>query len=179
MYKISEDFLTVNNYSRPGSQLKQIKGIVVHWVANANTSAKANRDFFENRKSGKTGYGSTQYLIDLDGSVIYAIPQTELAYHVGADKYSSLALERLSSYPNNCTIGIECTHIDHNGLMTEKTYETLVELCADLAKKFSLDPLNALYRHFDITGKNCHKWFVDNPAEWERFKYQVKTKLDS
>ena len=30
-----------------------------------------------------------------------------------------------------------------------------------------------LYLHHDITGKDCHKWFVDNPDEWEIFKNLV------
>ncbi|WP_341877580.1 N-acetylmuramoyl-L-alanine amidase [Defluviitalea saccharophila] len=172
-----QDLLTINEYSRPGTKLKKVQGIVVHWVANPNTSAKANRNFFENRKNGKSGYGSAHYLIDLNGSVILAIPPEEVAYHVGAQSYRSEAVKRLGSYPNGNTLGIECTHVDWNGKMTDKTYESLILLCAELCKRYNLNPLTSLYRHYDITGKDCHKWFVNNPAEWEKFKKEVQTKM--
>lgn len=178
MLKKNNDFLSPNEYSRPGIKMKKVKGVVIHWVANANTSAKANRNFFENRKLGRSGYGSAHYIIGLDGVVITAIPEDEMAYHVGAQKYNPSALDRLSSYPNNCTIGIECTHIDDSGLMTEYTYDALVLLIADICRRYSLNPLKDLYRHFDITGKDCHKWFVDNPTEWERLKAKVNKEVN-
>jgi len=178
MYKIVEDYLTPNKFSRPEKKLKSVKGVVVHWVANAKTSARANRNFFEMRKNGDQGFGSAHYIIDLDGLVILAIPPEEMAYHVGARKYKDKAVQNLSIYPNNCTIGIECTHLDNMGIMSKHTYETLVELVADLMKRYALNPAKDLYRHYDITGKDCHKWFVDNNDEWQRFKELVKTKMN-
>ena len=44
---IQEEFLTVNPYSRPGTELKNVKKIVIHYTANPGTSAQANRDYFE------------------------------------------------------------------------------------------------------------------------------------
>lgn len=173
-----QDLLTINEYSRPGTKLKGIKGIVVHWVANPNTSAKANRNFFENRKNGKSGYGSAHYIIDLNGSVLQCIPSSEMAYHVGANSYKASAVKTLGSYPNATTLGIECTHTDWNGKMTNETYESLLELCKDLCMVYKLNPLTDLYRHYDITGKDCHKWFVDNLKEWEKFKKEVIERMN-
>ena len=173
---INQDYITSNKYSRPGIRLKKIKGIVIHWTANPNTSAKANRDFFETRKLGKKGYGSAQYIIGLDGEIIHCIPDDEMAYHVGAKKYKTKAKLELSTYPNNCTLGIECTIINKNGLMTTKTYNTLIELVCYLLIDLHLNEDN-LYLHYDITGKKCHKWFVDKPEQWQKFKSQIKEKL--
>lgn len=178
MLETVNDYLTPNKYSRPGTGLKKVKGVVIHWVANANTSAKANRNFFERRKDGNSGYGAAHYIIGLDGTIIAVIPEDEMAYHVGAQKYNPRALDKLSSYPNNCTIGIECTHIDDSGLMTGQTSEALLALTADICRRYSLNPLKDLYRHFDITGKVCHKWFVENPTEWERLKAQVNGRVN-
>lgn len=178
-YKIIEKLLTPNKYSRPQDKLKGVKGIVVHWVANPQASAEANRNFFENRKLGKTGYGSAHYIIDLDGDVIRCIPENEVAYHVGSKTYTKEALSRLSTYPNNCTIGIECCHVDWNGKMTDATYNTLVELVADLLKKYKLTT-DDLWLHKEVVGwKDCHKWFVDHPDEWVKFKKLVADKLNS
>lgn len=176
-YKITEKLLTPNKYSRPQDKLKDVRGVVIHWCANPQASAEANRNFFENRKYGKTGYGSAHYIIDLDGDVIRCIPENEMAYHVGSETYTKEALNRLSTYPNNCTIGIECCHVDWNGKMTDATYNTLVELATDLLKKYKLTA-NDLWLHKEVVGwKDCHKWFVDNPNEWKRFKQLVAGKL--
>ena len=48
--EITEDFLTVNENSRPGIKLEKVNGIVIHYTANPGTGAKANRDYFESRK---------------------------------------------------------------------------------------------------------------------------------
>jgi len=177
-YKIIDKLLTPNPYSRPQKKLIGVRGVVIHWVANPNSSALANRNYFENRKSGKTGYGSAHYIIDLNGDVIRCIPDNEMAYHVGSETYTKEALAKLSAYPNNCTIGIECTHIDWNGKMTDATYNTLVELAADLLKKYKLTADN-LWLHKEVVGwKDCHKWFVNHPAEWKKFKELVENKLN-
>jgi len=175
---IINDFLSPNPFSRPKLMLDKVKGIVIHYVANPGTSAKQNRDFFENRKFGETGYGSAHFIIDLDGSIIQCISEKEIAYHVGAVTYIDGIQKKLSPYPNDCTIGIECTHIDLTGIMTDETYYTLIGFCTLLCRNYHLDPDKSLYLHYEITGKICHKWFVDNPLEWEIFKNKVKEKYD-
>lgn len=178
-YKIITDYLTPNKYSRPGTKIKQIKGLVIHWFANPKSSAKANRNFFENRKHGKTGFGSAHELIDLDGTVYLALPEMEMGYHVGSKTYTKEALSKLSSYPNNCTYGIECSHLDWDGTMTDDTYNSLVERCVTLCKKFSLNPLEDLWLHQEVVGwKDCHRWFVNNPKAWTEFKQLVNAKLN-
>lgn len=173
MFKLTESYLTPNEFSRPKTKLASVKGVVIHWVANPKTSASANRNFFEMRKEGTAGYGSAHFIVNLDGNVIKCIPEDEIAYHVGAKKYTDLALKNLGSYPNNCTIGIECTHVDWNGKMTDATYESLVELSSNLINRYKLNPEKDLYIHHDITGKNCHKWFLDNNDQWLEFKKKV------
>jgi len=171
--KIIKDFLTFNPYSRPGTKIKKIKGLVVHWVANKNTTALQNRNFFESRKNQKKEYGSAHYIIDPNGDIIQCVPDNEIAYHVGALIYTEKARLELGYYPNNCTIGVECCHIDDAGNMTTFTYQALIELLHELMQKYELNSSN-LYRHYDITEKLCHKWFVENPNEWEKLKGDLK-----
>jgi len=165
--------LTPNQFSRPGIKIKGIKGIVIHWVANTNTSAEANRLFFENRKNGKSNYGSAQYIIDLNGDVIQCIPDNEAAYHAGAKIYKPEVKEKLFNNPNFYTLGIECTHVKDSGEMSVVTHNSLTQLTLELCKQYKINPLVYLFRHYDITGKICHKWFVDNPVEWEKFKNKI------
>ena len=42
-----EELLSINEYSRPGDALDNVKGIVIHYTANPGTTARQNRDYFE------------------------------------------------------------------------------------------------------------------------------------
>jgi N-acetylmuramoyl-L-alanine amidase CwlA len=174
---IEQKLLTPNKYSRPGEFLKSVKAVVLHWYANPLSSALANRNYFENRKYGKTNFGSAHYLVGLEGEIIQAIPDVEMAYHVGSSTYTKEALSRLSTYPNNCTLGIEMAHIDWDGRFNEKTYNSTVKLTAQLLHKYKLNK-NDIWTHHGIVGwKNCPKWYVDHPSDFEKFKSDVDVEL--
>jgi len=166
-------YLTPNQYSRPRRALNKVKGLALHWVGNAGTSAMFNRNFFEERKNGKLGYGSAHYIIGLGGEIVQCIPLAEMAYHVGADEYTPYALGKFGIYPNNCTIGIEFCHIDWFGKYTQETIDSAIELCTDLCDHFDLEPLDDITTHHAITGKLCPKWFVVHPVDFEGFKQNV------
>lgn len=175
--RVQSEYLTPNPFSRPGTRLKRVKGIVIHWVANPKSTARNNRDFFERRKAGKSGYGSAHYIVCLDGSVVQCLPETEVGYHVGSKTYTDAAVTRLSRYPNDCTIGIECCHLDWDGRMTQETWRATVKLAAQLLKRYGLTA-NDLWLHKEVVGwKDCHRWFVKNPPEWARFKADVALEL--
>lgn len=171
---IEQKFLTVNKYSRPQTPLTQVKKIAIHWIGNAGTSALSNHIYFENLKNGKTQiikgnevyiFASSHYIIGLDGEIIQNIPENEISYCTNsANKYS---------------ISIECCHCNWSGKFNDKTYNSLIELCADLCKRYKLNPLTDLIRHFEITKKNCPKWFVEHPDEWNIFKNKVADYLKS
>jgi N-acetylmuramoyl-L-alanine amidase CwlA len=44
--------------------------------------------------------------------------------------------------------------------------------------KYNLNARERVARHFDITGKRCPRLFVENPAEWFRFKDKVETRIE-
>jgi N-acetylmuramoyl-L-alanine amidase CwlA len=172
-YKIIKDLLTPNPFSRPQEKLDGVRALIWHWYANPNTSAQANRNYFENRKYGKTGYGSAHYLIGLKGEVIQALNEYEMGYHIGSHVYTKRALNELGSYPNANTIGIECAHIDWDGNMTDETYSTLIELSADILKRHNLDA-DDIWIHYETNGwKDCHRLFHRNPAKYKKAKEDV------
>ena len=174
--QIHKKFLTPNKYSRPTTPIQRVKAIVIHWVANPNSTAMGNRNFFESRKYGKKGYGSAHYIVGLSGEIIQCIPESEQAYHVGARHYTSFAKKHLSSHPNNCTIGIELTHVDWEGRFKESTLNKAKCLTAKLLKKYNLSSKNII-RHYDVTRKICPKYFVDHTDAFERFKNDVELLL--
>jgi N-acetylmuramoyl-L-alanine amidase len=167
--QIKENYLTTNPFSRPGKKLASVKGIVVHWVGNPMTSAEANRNYFESLKAGKDGrYASAHFVIGLNGEVIQCLLETEVGYHVGANKYTERALKELSTYPNNCTLGIELCHINWDGEFKRETLQSARELILELCERYKLGRQN-VYRHYDVTGKDCPKYFVIHEDQWEQF----------
>lgn len=172
---IKKDLLTINEFSRPSSKLLSVKKIVVHWVANPGTTAVQNRNFFELRKNGKHGYGSAHYILD-DKEIIQCIPDSERAYHVGAKEYTDYGLS-ISSYPNSRTLGIEMCHPDDTGRPSYATYKHLIELLKYLCVKYSLNPIEDICTHHDITGKLCPKYYVEVPSEFYRLKCDVKNRI--
>ena len=174
-YETTVNLITQNRYSRPGRLLKGMRGLVVHWVANPGSTPAGNRNFFENRKLGKNDFGSAHEIIGIQGERLICIPETEIAYHVGSKKYTRRALSRLSSYPNDYTYGIEMCHRDWTGEFTEETLDSAAHRCAELCLKYDLDPIRDIWTHQQVVGwKECPRWFVKNPVEFEKFKERVR-----
>lgn len=177
MFRIQDRLLTLNRWSRPGTKLKAVKGIIIHWTANESygADAEANRRFFENRKAGNTGTGSTQFIVD-DKEILRCVPEDEVTYQVGAKSYKKEALQKYGSYPNNSVLGIEMC-VNSNGDFSV-VYEQTVELTAYLMKKHNLT-INDIDRHYDITGKNCPGYFTSDHWGYTNNKYAVKFGLGS
>ena len=157
---ITKMLLTPNNYSRPQIPLKRVAKIAVHYVGNAGSSAEGNRDYFESLKDGKHGYASSHYIVGLKGEIIQCVPENEWAY--------------CTNEANAYSISIENCHPKDDGKFTEKTYASLVELCADLCKRYGLDPMKDIIRHYDVTGKLCPLYWVNHPQDFAAFKQEVK-----
>lgn len=160
--EIEVELLTVNPYSRPGIETGKINGIVIHYTANPGASAKANRDYFENLKDTHTTKASSNFVIGIDGEIIQCVPTWEIAY--------------ASNERNKDTVSIECCHPDESGGFTKDTYRSLVQLTAWLCLKFDLNAEDVI-RHYDVTGKNCPKYFVENEETWEAFQEDISNTL--
>lgn len=158
------ELLTVNEYSRPAIALEKIKGIVIHYTANPGTSAIANRNYFEGLKDSHITKASSHFVVGLEGEVVQCIPSSEIAY--------------ASNERNDDTLSIECCIEDETGKFSKPTYDAVVHLTAWLIEHFGLETENVI-RHYDVTGKACPKYFVDHPAEWERFLADVQAYLVS
>lgn len=78
---------------------------------------------------------------------------------------------------NHDTVSIECCHPDESGRFNKETYQSMVQLTAWLCQKFKLDE-NDVIRHYDVTGKNCPKYFVEDEEAWNEFKDNVKRALE-
>jgi N-acetylmuramoyl-L-alanine amidase len=175
---IVEDLLTPNEYSRPQRKLREVRGIVMHWVANPMTTPGQNREFFEQRRHGQNGYGSAHYIIGTAGQILQVIPDTEMAYHVGSKEYTEYARAKFGDYPNDCTLGIELCHKDWSGEFSRQTLRSAAQLAAYLCTEYDLDPAEDITTHRRIVGwKDCPLWWVQNPEKFCAFKILVHEKL--
>ncbi len=157
--------------NRPFRKLKALKAVIIHWTANTNKGANAlanaryfNSDQYMTKSNGEKVKitASAHYVVD-DIQIIRCIPDDEVGYHVGSSKgykeliYTKIGVARGSS-PNNYMIGIEmCVNSDGDFV---KTRQNTIELTNYLLKEHNLTVKN-VYRHFDITGKNCPKMMLD------------------
>lgn len=161
---LAVDLLTVNEYSRPGEALPEVKSIFVHYTANAGTTAEQNRSYFESLAESHERSASAHFVIGFDGTIVQCIPTKEIAYAVKGRNYDS--------------ISIECCYLDENGRFEEETYQKLIELTAWLLHKYELRPENVL-RHYDEGGKNCPKYYVEHEEAWQDFLDDLRAYMTS
>lgn len=161
---INVELLTPNEWSRPQIALEQIDGIVVHYTANPGSTAQQNHDYFEGLKDSQSTKASSHFIIGLDGEVIQCIPSSEWAY--------------ASNDRNRDTLSIECCHPDESGQFTDATYQSLVQLTGWLCHRFDLSAEDVI-RHYDVTGKDCPKYFVEHEDAWVQFRQDVQEYADS
>jgi N-acetylmuramoyl-L-alanine amidase len=56
-------------------------------------------------------------------------------------------------------------HPDETGLFSEETLESLTRLTAWLRAEFDLESSQVI-RHYDVSGKICPKYYVENEDAW-------------
>ena len=137
--------------------------MVIHYVGNPGTTAAQNRSYFENIIETGEAYVSSHFIVGLDGEIIQCVPLDEISY--------------ASNERNDDTIAVESCHTDETGAYNKATYESLVKLTAYLCILYNLNPDKDIIRHYDVTGKECPKYFVDYENEWNLFKAQVKRQM--
>ncbi|MDR1000391.1 MAG: N-acetylmuramoyl-L-alanine amidase [Clostridiales bacterium] len=156
------------SHGRTGQKL-DAKGVVIHYVANPGSTAIANRNYFEN---GSEGNGtSCHYIVGLQGEILRLIPENERAMHAG--KAYGVAWATQAKTNNSTYLGIEVCHPDKTGKFSAVTYKALVELVADICERNGFNPYQDIQRHYDVTGKLCPLYYVNNPSAWEKFKTDV------
>lgn len=153
---VEVDLIKIDGASRRGTTLDDLNAIVIHYIGNPGTSAQNNRDYFNNSDSTV----SAHFVVGLAGEIIQCIPLHE--------KSSA------SNHRNSDTISIEVCHPDETGVFTDVTYDALVRLTAWLCAECGLDE-DQIIRHYDVTGKICPRWFVDDESAWAAFRADVMT----
>lgn len=159
---IDVQLLTPNEYSRPQIPMNEVNYIAIHYTANPGATAMDNRNYFENLATTHDTKVSSHFVVGLEGEVVQCIPTAEISYATN---------ER-----NVDTISIECCHMNETGAFEEATYDSVVKLAAWLCTRFGLTQEDVI-RHYDVTGKNCPKYYVENPDAWEQMKADIAAQI--
>ncbi len=171
---IKYEYININKFSRPGIKNYGIKGLIMHYTANNGGTARNHKTYFNNLNGI---YASAHLFVD-DNEAICIIPLNEVAYHANdtvkynADGTIYKPLYSKIGNANYGAIGLEMC-LDKNGKITEKTFQNAVKAVKELVAKYPAITRNTIWRHYDVTGKNCPAPWVSKPSELERFKDAV------
>lgn len=164
-------------WARSGRKMAEVQGVILHWPSAPGQGWRPVWQWWATRSGS---YGSAHYIVDQSGLVVNCIPLDEVAYHVGAQKYTEWAAAKFGPYPNFHTIGIEICHNDLTGQPTTEAASAAESLCRKLCYKYDLNPITDIATHFAVSEKRdangpCHKWYVDFPEELAAFKERVRS----
>lgn len=170
-YQIKTNYAHKSNYGAYRNPSK-IQYIVWHYTANDGDSDESNARYFKtaNRKT------SAHFFVD-DDSVTISVPETYTAWSVGGSRYSNYKTTGGAAFYKLCTntnsISIELCDTNKNGIydVSEKTLENAIALTRQLMDKYDI-PIENVIRHFDVTGKPCPAYYVEN-NKWNPIKMKI------
>lgn len=171
-YILKEQLAAAGNYggSRTASQIQYL---VIHYTGNDGDSAANNTAYFQNNIV-KT---SAHYFVD-DTTIWRSVPDLQIAWAVGGKKYAATmrtgggTMYGIVTNTNSINIELCDTLRDGTYQASAATLENAAALCKNLMATYQI-PLANVYRHFDVTGKHCPSYFVDETA-WADFKKRLE-----
>lgn len=155
-----------------------IKYIVVHYTANDGDRDENNARYFQTAGRG----ASAHYFVD-DDSITQSVPDLTIAWSVGGKKWGDCAktgggrLYKIATNRNTLNLELCDTKKDGKLMATEKTLDNAVELIQELMAKYGI-PKNRVIRHFDVNGKHCPVYFMQEAA-WAAFLARIKDKPEA
>lgn len=150
-----------------------IKYIIIHYTANDGDTAESNARYFQREHMPPS---SAHDFVD-DKCVAHSVPYNFVAYSAGGSKYSDCRktgggkLYGVVTNANSISIELCGTANDGTCRAGEKTLRNAAALCRELMKRYNIDS-DHVVRHFDVTGKHCPAYFMDEAA-WEAFKCRL------
>lgn len=173
------DYVILNQYSRPGTKLVGHRGIVLHWTADPGATDENEHNFFDGSDGGGGRYASAHIFVDRDSATLI-IPLDEVAYHANEKPCRIPKLQATQGTytggANLTAIGVEMC-VEQDGTIHPDTVTRTVQVVAELCRMYN-NSIDDIYRHFDITGKNCPAPYVANPALFIDFKNRVAADLN-
>jgi N-acetylmuramoyl-L-alanine amidase len=174
-------FLQVNPYTRPGMKLKGVRKLVIHWTANPGASAQNHFNYFNSTAIQQQRYAGAHIFVDKT-EAICIIPLDEVAYHANdvqqrnADGSPWRGVPELLPNANFLSIAVEMC-VEKDGTFHPDTIARTEDIFVELCKRYNLDPIKDIVRHYDITHKDCPAPWVKDTQAFINFKNRVNAKL--
>lgn len=164
---ITDSLIPRNKYNRPGTKSTP-KRICVHYTGDCGATAEQLTKYWQNVAAGvfkdkPWSWTSAQYIVGLNGEVVRCIPDNEIAY--------------AAANQNADTIHIEVCYKQKSGAFEEKSIAALGELVRSLMKKYAI-PAGKVVRHYDLTGKLCPAYYVDE-ERWAALHERITSESKS
>ena len=156
-------FIPINPYNRPGKANKPVR-ICVHYTGDVGVGADMLALFYSNVAAGMfpdkpQNWTSAHYIVGLYGEIIRVVPDNEVAY--------------AASGKNSGTIHIEVCYKQSSGEFEQASKNSLRDLVLALMKKYNISSDNVV-RHYDLTGKLCPYFYIDN-KRWAALHEYITT----
>lgn len=150
----------------------QIKYLVYHYTGNDGDTGGNNARYYRDNIVG----ASAHYFVD-DDRVTRSVDDLLIAWAVGGKKWADTGKTgggKLYGIVTNAnSISIEMCDACRDGqlMATEATLELAAALGRELMAKYNI-PIDRVVRHFDVTGKHCPAYFMEEAA-WAQFKERL------
>jgi N-acetylmuramoyl-L-alanine amidase len=198
--KLTQQFLSINEYTRNGKLRNDTLAIVKHWTGPNGHNARQVWDYFENDCPKLKHYSSANYIIDFTGEIIQLVPDNEMTYHCGSSiidptseviytdwarnifgKYANIEKykdpKKIKLSPNQASIGVEMCAIDGKGNFRDATIAASIELDSYLCLKYKLTT-NKIGTHNMVVGwKDCPRLWVNKNYLFDAYIEDVKRSI--
>lgn len=158
------------SYSDVKRSKKDVKYIVIHYTGNRGDTAAGNGNYFKNSNERAAG---AHFFIDRKGEIVKSIPMNRTAWSVGGKKYEDCAKTGGGTYYGVCTnansVSIELCDIIDKYPSEEQIKST--KACIKYIRKYCPN-VRRVIRHFDVTGKSCPDYFI-NEKRWKKLKKDI------
>lgn len=153
-----------------------IQYLVYHYTGNDGDTDANNAAYFQSH----VVEASAHYFVD-DDSITQSVPDLYVAYAVGGKLWSDAGRTgggtMYGAVTNRNSLSIELCDTRRDGMLqaTEATMERAAVLGRALMDKYGI-PQDRVYRHFDVTGKHCPAYWMDEAA-WADFKARLEERM--
>ncbi|MEH7511594.1 peptidoglycan-binding protein [Gottfriedia acidiceleris] len=180
------EFIPKNKYTRPGTLLKVVKKIVLHWTANPGAPAKNHVKYFGVtlpaqskllEQQGKKYTAASAHIFADKTESVCIIPLNEIAYHANDvqdhndDGSAYRGVKEIAPNANLYTLGYEMC-VEEDETIHADTIKRAISDIAELCKTYKLTEKD-IVRHYDVTKKDCPSPYVKEEKLFEDFKKQI------
>ena len=164
------EFVSCDPSNYRAGRTQPVRYIVMHYTANNGDTARNNCDYYH-RVGGLQA--SAHYFVD-EHDAMQSVREGDTAWHCGARAYWHPECRNANSS------GIEmCSRkrADGSYYIKPETVANAAALAREIMQRYGIDTDHVL-RHYDVTGKICPKYYVENEDAWLAFREDVSARIE-